>query len=63
MTATLLDARNCLDICGLLCETGSEHFNVFHTSEVYEVIQNQEIVQLFSEEGCLLFKTLSTMVD
>ena len=38
MTATfLLDARNCLDICGLLYKAGSEHFDVFHTSELCEV--------------------------
>lgn len=51
MKATLLDARNCLEICGLLYEAGIEHFGVFRTSEVCEVTCNQEIGQLFSEEG------------
>jgi hypothetical protein len=38
MTATfLLDARNYLDICGLLYEAVSEYFDVFRTSELCEV--------------------------
>jgi hypothetical protein len=35
MTVTfLLDARNYLDICGLLYKAVSEHLDVLHTSEV-----------------------------
>lgn len=35
--SNFLSARNCLEICDLLCEAGIEHFGIFCTSEVCEV--------------------------
>jgi hypothetical protein len=37
MTATLLDARDYLELYGFLYEAGIEHFGVFCRSEVCEV--------------------------